>query len=569
MLKAFTKDDTNEMEAFIKDSNIGIEVKTFLKHNKHFETFLVDFYDAHVKAATDQLLQCKEDFEYLEKRLVDYPASLNEVTSFKGPFPDGSKYKLKMLTPDDLEDYQLLKYSLSLTSKERISKVYRVVPTSKRAAEDSQELFLHGTKAKNVMGILNVGFKPSENKGSYGYGIYLTDDCRTALWYGESVGRDGETPKKLKHLFVARVNRAGARTSHWKEKKLGKTFEEYMRAEPTVHEYNLSKCFFSKIELDPSSMQREEKGFKSDSEHNVIKSGRFYGRNGIKIVLANHNLVTPAYLVEIEEKDSLDMFISKLYTEFKSKSLKKFYSLKKRLKKIEFEMRNQKSPIITEGFNKRMKKAVSTAVLAERSYIKSSHQDSVLATMQQLSFETSLLFQPEKMRSFMHKTQLLKKSDNDYQYVLDSFVGADSQLSSKVRHIFKICSFDREKATQKRGKLFYFHGVDSTKVVNILKRGLTEQQGSHESQSYASNNIFHEFFEGTSRCCVDGAAEKLSFVFVASSFEGSSKDETLDPKSLPKNCSLHEMRWQVDTDFRSVDEMLLEYLFVFESIEEK
>ena len=179
-------------------------------------------------------------------------------------------------------------------------------------------------------------------------------------------------------------------------------------------------------------------------------------------------------------------------------------------------MRNQKSPIITEGFNKRMKKAVSTAVLAERSYIKSSHQDSVLATMQQLSFETSLLFQPEKMRSFMHKTQLLKKSDNDYQYVLDSFVGADSQLSSKVRHIFKICSFDREKATQKRGKLFYFHGVDSTKVVNILKRGLTEQQGSHESQSYASNNIFHEFFEGTSRCCVDGAAEKLSFVFVAS-----------------------------------------------------
>ena len=60
----------------------------------------------------------------------------------------------------------------------------------------------------------------------------------------------------------------------------------------------------------------------------MIKSGRFYGRDR-KIVLANHNLVTPAYLVEIEEKGNLelDMFISENLTELKSKNLNNFHSL--------------------------------------------------------------------------------------------------------------------------------------------------------------------------------------------------------------------------------------------------
>ena len=169
-----------------------------------------------------------------------------------------------MLTPDDLEDYQLLKYSLRMKNKEKISKVYRVVPNSKRAAksEESQELWLHGTKAKNVMGILNVGFKPSEIAGAHGHGVYLTDDCRMALEYGESMGRDGETPKMLKHLFVARVKRAGVRTSDL-YRRITETFEEYMNAEPTLDEFGYSESL-----LDRNSMQQREKDFvqgKSDS----------------------------------------------------------------------------------------------------------------------------------------------------------------------------------------------------------------------------------------------------------------------------------------------------------------
>ena len=572
MFKAFTKDEINEMEAFVKDKNIDIEVKTFLKHNKHLETFFVSFYDAQVKTATDQLLQCKEDFEYLEKKLADYFASLNEVASFKGPFPDGSKYKLQMLTPDDLEDYQLLKYSLSLKNKERIRKVYRVVPTSKRAAksEEAQELLLHGTKAKNVMGILNIGFKPPEVKGKYGYGIYLTDDCRTALGYGKSVEKDGETHKMMKYLFVAKVKAGDPTLNRRKLERVvmsrnPETFEEYMNAEPTVLEIKMEFGF------DPDSLLQKyyrRKGLARsniDSEHNFIKRDIFYGTN-YKIVLANHTLVTPVYLIQIEEKYNLDMFIKSHLTKFKSKNLSKFYSLKKKLKKIEFEIENQKSPVINEGFSERVKKAVRSALLIELSHIKSSHLQSVHATMQQLLFDTSLLFQPAKMSSFMHKTHLLKQSKEDYQYVLDSFIG--SQLSSKVRHVFKICSFDRKKATQKRGKLFCFHGADSTKVLSILQRGFPKQQSSGESQCYASNNIFHEFFEGSSRCSVDGAAEKLSFVFVASSLEVVSEDEILDLNSLPKNCSLNEMKWQISTDFRSVDGLVPEYLVVFESIED-
>ena len=200
MSKVFTKDKFNKMKAFIKDDYIDNEVKTFLKDNNHLETFLVGFYDEQVKTAIDLLVKCKEDFEGFEKQLIDCFDGLCDVSTFKGPVPDHFKYKLETLTANDLKDYQLLKHSLSLTKEQKISRVYRVVPTSAAAtnSEEAQELLLHGTKAKNVMGILKVGFKPSEARGLNGHGIYLTDDCRKAMGYGRCLAKERETPKKLK-----------------------------------------------------------------------------------------------------------------------------------------------------------------------------------------------------------------------------------------------------------------------------------------------------------------------------------------------------------------------------------
>jgi hypothetical protein len=75
---------------------------------------------------------------------------------------------------------------------------------------------------------------------------------------------------------VSKVKRAGVRTSKL-SRRISETFEEYMSAEHTVHEFFESEMFHS-----PNSVQRitsnTEKGFhqsKYGSEDNVIKNSNF------------------------------------------------------------------------------------------------------------------------------------------------------------------------------------------------------------------------------------------------------------------------------------------------------
>ena len=87
--------------------------------------------------------------------------------------------------------------------------IYKVKPADYSVKKSgnthgSNLLLLHGTKGKNVEGILKEGFKPSI-KGSLGLGVYLTNHLSLARDYGNCLVIDKEFVKGMSYVFVVKV----------------------------------------------------------------------------------------------------------------------------------------------------------------------------------------------------------------------------------------------------------------------------------------------------------------------------------------------------------------------------
>ena len=241
--------------------------------------------------------------------------------------------------------------------------IYKVVPTVPAATETtSQQFLLHGTKAQNVMGILEHGFKPSIS-GRHGPGLYLTDNYRKALEYAGCCEREGDLVKKLKYLFVNRVKRIEPSNL---EKVM--KFEEYTKAEPTLQEFKIQKPVtlvknFKNINLptlnhDLGDNSKNEKGCqlnKNGSKCNEVENSQFYDKGG-KIVLAHHGLVIPAYLIEFEENIGLDWLINYNLIDFKYNnwSSESFRNKKRKVEKMLIFLSKQNNPFIPEGYTLEM-----------------------------------------------------------------------------------------------------------------------------------------------------------------------------------------------------------------------
>ena len=158
--------------------SIKNKVEKFSKSQSGCKSFLQNI----VRKAEEKINEEKTDYEKgtafeKGKALCEY-----DVANFKKSVLPGFKYKLELLKTND-PDYEILENSIKVNDNFKYSsnqldirpimeglKIYRVVSNDNISTESinsNHTLLLHGTKAKNVEGILKTGFNPSQI-GSYG-----------------------------------------------------------------------------------------------------------------------------------------------------------------------------------------------------------------------------------------------------------------------------------------------------------------------------------------------------------------------------------------------------------------
>ena len=308
------------------------------------QNFLRQLCEEEKRKTKDEIINIVDRYKARKNDLVQRAVKLLEydTLAFKKHLPN-SKHELQLLKNND-PDYDLLKRSLGLNSEAKELKnysnknialsIYRVKSNVESCVCPSL-LLLHGTKGYNVKGILKEGLRPSSS-GSHGPGIYLTNSFEIAHHYGQCYVKDEGTAKHVTYLFVNKVKETLTNSSDLcRECKKGQSVETCQpssreKKSPTLFVKSPFPCQDSNFSYEPVlkvfdtySISDKQAKFKQtvncklDSDGNKILSGTFRVVNGEKrIAVAHHDLVTLAYLIEIEtEQSERDLVKHILYRE--------------------------------------------------------------------------------------------------------------------------------------------------------------------------------------------------------------------------------------------------------------
>ena len=504
-----------------------IKVQKFLKTYPQCKNILYK----HIKEY--EAVINKKDKKYNAEKIFEKAKSLCEydTANFKKPFPPGFKYKLEPLNnnhPDHdtlksaflvsgaKEHERILRFKRDIAENKKVLTIYRVVEnikSPKKLSGKPQTLLLHGTKAEKVKGILKSGFEPSKF-GYFGPGVYHSDGIPVAFMWGKSFGQEQGLVKKFTYYFVNQVEDCGEQTpcENIKYRRpvhrgvyvepwiKSVSYKQYLRMKPNLQVYKFS----DKTSVEKSIIFQNCRKNKVDSRNRTILQGTFHRDYANELeILAHHDLVVPAYLLEIVEKPVVGEIINKLDMFYPVENNKKvdytFESITKELKKKIFEKKRKKCAIIRSKFDSRIQR-----------------------TMEQLSFRFSTIFESNCYKNSKYKTELLREENDDYKFILNSITSQPAgNKNKKIRHVLKIHPANNDHWHDLKGKHLLYHGVKSNKLHGFLTNGYLKEYVVTNSWGsdfwHASNNLQTEVDKGASYCLVDNKVRKLSFVFVAGS----------------------------------------------------
>ena len=500
--------------------SIKNNVEDFLKSNPDCRSFL------HELIENEEEMINKETGDYQIENTFEKAKALCEydVARFKKSVLPGFKYKLELLKTNN-PDYKLLESSIEINDnldKEHSRclvdikqnaielKIYRIVPNDKtttKSTSRSQTLLLHGTKAPSVEGILKTGFNPSQ-KGSFGPGVYLTNNFSYAYDYGKSFATNEKMIRKFRYFFVNAVeisNKDLFRGGHSKPI----SFQDYLSSKPSVQIFGLSR---KNKNTAPDLF---------DSLNRKIMQGTFQTVLGQNTVLAHHSLVVPAYLIEIEEKTSVDDVVNgTLYSGLKLEKLKKGYfpTLSQKT-----NIRDDVSQISFTMIAEELKKGIKSHYEAKLSQLTVGLRNKTDSIIKQLSFKFSSIFELEKDKKRKYSTELLQKENDDYKFILRSF---SNENMLKIKQLFRINPNDENEVDNLKQKYLYLNVVERDQVKDILTNGYPKDPEDSDPDICYSRDyslitattslgmINFSYFQ------VDNAVKKLLLVFVSAYAEG-------------------------------------------------
>ena len=533
------------------------KVNIFLKSYPKCKTFLEDLLKKEENKINKEIEdEDKEELVENAKNKFEY-----DIKNFKNTSSESFNYKLKSLNNDD-SDYKVLESTFSLNDQakgvpslndfmdqlvsnnekqNKSFKIYKVIPTDTTSTEPntsncSKVHLLHGTKSQNVEGILRTGFKPSKS-GLYGPGVYLTNSVEVAHRYGTCFAQEKGIVKKFRYLFVNKVDC----TNVLSPKNVfdnPKSYKEYLNKKPVVQIFSAHTQISTRFEDSTSN--------KYDSSQVKILQGTFERDvEKEKIVLSHDTFVVPAYLIEIEEKQTVDQIVEEiLYNDLK---LERFtrnsepstkYQKKNRVK--ETSKQNQEST--SDKVSKALVKEINANRQAKLEILWSKHDNYMESIMEQLSFKIRSIIETTKKEKVKYQAEILKTEDDGYKFILRSVENNKNAINKKVLHVLKIKSVNKRKDDQLKGEYLFFNGIKSNKVTNILtsgypsggnvdmnfnKRVSQRMQGirditAQDNDTYkATLCLEDEICKGSSYYEDDNVVKELFFVFVATSRFGS------------------------------------------------
>ena len=199
------------------------------------------------------------------------------------------KYNHEILT-SCLDEYKLVKnfFEKNYRSGTSLSdfKVYRIFennPESTVANKLRNNLMLmHGTKEKNVEGILKIGFINSK-EGKFGQGVYMTDCSNVSLHRC----LDGEDKGDYKYIFVNEVLESE------KMQTLDSNYFVIKKVDTKPeHQFQKHEMFGSK--------QLSENDYKVDAQgrrYRNVPHNRYSSKNEY---LADESITIPRYLIKLK-----------------------------------------------------------------------------------------------------------------------------------------------------------------------------------------------------------------------------------------------------------------------------
>ena len=514
----------------------------FLTKKPRFKSFI----NGYVKKKEDKIQKELDREKAEEDELIEKAKELFEPkpSMCNNDCLNGFKYKLELLEKDE-SDHKILKNALIMKDKEENScltcnekhvinlnkkgntvRVYRVITTDSTSHQHdnstgSQVLLLHGTKASNVEGILEVGFKPSKC-GIFGPGVYLTDSFKYATSYGKCFVEEQGVIKCLSYFFVNKINQNDVEVLPSRINEIN-TFQDYLSKTPVVQVFKSHTYRQTTFE---NSLED-----KFDSSNNRILQGTFQQENDSEetIVSAHHSLVVPVYLLEIEETSSVkeianymlyaNLNVEKFILESDpSKEGQKTTTLNKKLENHLFKVNDIN---INKGYTlmsvtKALKEEISANRLAKLKHLKSGLKIKIDSIIKQLTFNYSSLFETNNDIRAKYKMDLLQKENKDYKLISNSFIDEKAIKHPKILHLFKISPTDENETQIYDDKCLYMNSTQPDEIGSILTSGYPkEHEKNFVSEECVASNYFHEaIYHGKSYCEVEGTVKKLSFVFL-------------------------------------------------------
>ena len=234
--------------------------------------------------------------------------------------------------------------------------------------------------------------------------------------------------------------------------------------EPVLKVYDGKLYSDKQVELQDSSAS------KFDSDGNKILSGTFQVvSDEKKIAVAHHDLVTLAYLIEIEIKQSARELVKHiLYGKLGETKFSKDPSISDPPKRTVIK-NSSAEDYFTNSFVAELEEEIIANQRAEVELAKHQFENKVNSFMQQLLFEMSSI--TETNASFKYKAELLQTSNRDYQFVLGSMTEGNPNSNWTVLKIYRINPVDESEVEKMRDGFLYMHGVKANEVSDVLARG--------------------------------------------------------------------------------------------------
>ena len=290
------------------------------------------------------------------------------------------------------------------------------------------------------------------------------------------------------------------------------SFQEYLVKHPSVIFYNDESDELVNFEASPQD--------KYDSKNNKIPQGTFERHSEDAIIaLAHHDLVTPAYLLEIESKPSLkEITEDVLFGISKEEEGDDRNSLES---SIVEKTTNSVKEYSLEIVVKELDKEYTARQRAHLKYLKTKLDDSINSVIDQLSLKISSVTEINCDPNKRYTKEIVQVEDDDYKFILDSIADINKENIPKILHLFKINPVDKNEVTNLKDTCIFLSGIKSNKVNEILTNGYSRnkyKKGHKKFDTELATTSFDEQVEsGLSYHAVDNVVKKVSFVFVASS----------------------------------------------------